>query len=88
MAVGLTKPGHKDHDKDWYRTMYYKSSTDVLSFKRKKFYNDANPVTISDDDFEVEGAMGSTHITTAYVIVKPRKRDDYAPSLIKNMSDK
>ncbi|XP_060074368.1 tereporin-Ca1-like [Ylistrum balloti] len=83
LGVGLTKPGKTKHDKSWYKTMYYQSNTSELSFIRKKFYTDVNPVTISDEDFEVEGTIGSTHIADAHIVVRPRNEKDYAPSLLK-----
>ncbi|XP_069134263.1 tereporin-Ca1-like [Argopecten irradians] len=79
LAVGITKPGYKQHDENWYNTMYYESNTPVLEFRRKQFYNDVNPVTFPDGEFEVEGNMGSTHISNVHITVKPCKSKDYAP---------
>ncbi|XP_033748209.1 tereporin-Ca1-like [Pecten maximus] len=83
LAVGLTKPGFTAHDKAWYDTMYYHSNTPILKFNRKNFYENVNPVTFSDGDFEVEGNMGSTHIANVHIIVRPCNKRDYAQSLLK-----
>lgn len=63
--------------------MYSGENTAILSFKRKEFYNKTATVTISDGLLEISGIMGSTHKTTVNVEVKPRKKDDYAPSVKK-----
>ncbi|XP_069135563.1 tereporin-Ca1-like [Argopecten irradians] len=87
LAVGFTKRGHKDHDENWYNTMYYESNTPVLAFKRKDFYNDVNPVIFSDGEYEIEGNMGSTHIATVNIIVRPCDSKSYAPSLLKALNN-
>ncbi|OWF44913.1 Echotoxin-2 [Mizuhopecten yessoensis] len=86
LAVGLTKPSYTKHDPHWYNTMYYKNNTETFSFERKQFYNDVSALSFSDGEFEIEGNMGSTHITNVYIIVRPCNKQDYAPSLLKALN--
>ena len=74
LAVGITKPGVTDHDRNWFDIMYYKNDG---WFKRGCFGQHCDPITFADSEFIVTGTMGSAHKTTVVIVVKPRREVDY-----------
>lgn len=76
LAVGLTSDRHHN---DWFDQMYYKESGRGLNFTRGEYYYDTNIIKSGDKSFEVIGNMGTSHHTTAQIIVRPLHERDRAP---------
>ena len=73
LAVGIF---NIEDTTDYYEMMYYKTEN---GFRRKKFYRNGDPVEYTgDEQFSVQGTMGSQH--------KPEIRISLAPKSTSNMA--
>ena len=80
LGIGLTESGYSSQ-KDWYNQMYYGNSGNGLTFIRKDYYYDTNTIHMRDDTFEITGTMGTSHKTTAHIVIRPLNPKDIADSL-------
>ena len=65
MAVGIFEP---EDTTNYFDKMYYGTETEY--FKRKAFWNDADPIFFDDGkDFIIEAGMGQSHKPTIKVIL-------------------
>nr|UYP38775.1 mytiporin 8 [Mytilus galloprovincialis] len=70
LAVGLTAKGTIKHQ-NWFDQMNHKESSSNLNFVREEYYNDTKTISNKNDNFEITGTMGTTHVTEAHVIIRP-----------------
>nr|UYP38774.1 mytiporin 7 [Mytilus galloprovincialis] len=87
LAVGLTEKGTTKHE-DWFDQMYTKKSGSNLHFVREEYYNDTKTISHKNDNFEITGTMGTTHVTEAHIIVRPLSKNGLAENLKKCVEKK
>nr|AXS67901.1 coluporin-29 [Colubraria reticulata] len=89
MGLGLTGKGYTDtsEEKRYFHTMYYKTNTTNLTFNRKEFYGNLDPVTLSDDEFEMWGTMTKGYQAVIRVIFRPVKDNNLAPEILKKVQE-
>ncbi|KAK7501867.1 hypothetical protein BaRGS_00006953 [Batillaria attramentaria] len=83
LAVGLSKVGCIGHSsgRSVYNTMRTAESSGNITFSRLEFGRESNTLIFRDDEIEVEGTMGSSHKAVVKIVVRPTRRQDYAPTL-------
>nr|UYP38773.1 mytiporin 6 [Mytilus galloprovincialis] len=88
LAVGLTEKGTTKHKENWFDQMYTEESGSNLHFVRGKYYNDTKTISHKNDNFEITGTMGTTHVTEAHIIVRPLSKNGLAENLKKCVGKK
>ena len=58
----------------------YKTRT-LSTYNTREYYYNVSTLSINDEDVEISGTMGTSHITTIKVQIKPRRIEDYPESL-------
>nr|QFQ61161.1 conoporin [Conus magus]QFQ61166.1 conoporin [Conus magus] len=90
LGLGMTREGLVDPDKDWYGQMYYGSNDGDLTFTRKDFYYNTDPIIYGNDKFEVEGDMTNTQHAQIKIVIRPSSNNwkDLAPEIRRKLKKK
>nr|DAZ86346.1 TPA_inf: venom-related protein Conoporin [Conus ebraeus] len=77
MGLGMTREGLTDvaPGDTWFNQMYSDKSSGSLTFERKEFYYNTDPVIYRNAKFEAEGAMTNGNHAQVKVVVRPTRNN-------------